>query len=150
MPRCVIALLKLTKQLFTTSPQSLHNLCCTSPLSLLYLTTDPLDLTTIFAALCCTSPQICLHRNIFCCTSPQIHPHHDLCCISPHIRTATIISYLAYRNPTPALQKLVVMLLESNTPLGWGLKLRSAHCKRRCVKLTSLRDFSSLIFEGAF
>ena len=105
-----------------------------------------LHLTTMFAA-----PH---HRSTgphhdLCCTSPQIRPHHDLCCTSPQIHTATTISNLAYRNPTPATAK-VGSNLEINARWGWGLKLRSARCKRRRVKLTSLTDFSSLIFEGAF
>ena len=70
---CVIALLKLTSQLFTTSPQSLHNLCCTHHnlccTSLLDLITRP------HHDLCCTSPWIP--------PSPQIRPHHDLYCTSP-------------------------------------------------------------------
>ena len=92
-----------------------------------------LHLTTMFAAL--------HHRST--------GPHHDLCCTSPQIHTATTISNLAYRNPTPATAK-VGSNLEINARWGWGLKLRSAHCKRRRVKLNSLTDFSSLIFEGAF
>ena len=106
---CVIALLKLASQLFTTSPQSLHNHCCTSPqyllhniyctspLSLLHLTTNPLHLTTIFAAphhrstgrhhgLCCTSPQYLLHlttdtpspRSVLHLTTDPPVPHHKL------------------------------------------------------------------------
>ena len=88
---------------------------CTSLQSLLHLTTVPLDLTTIFAAhrhgLCCSSPRSLLHR-----TTVSAAPHHDLCCTSPQIHlhlnhklTAATNSNLAYRHPTPALQKLVVI-----------------------------------------
>ena len=121
--------------LFITSPQSMDNLCCTSPQIL----------TTIFAA-----PH---HRSAL--TTIFATPYHrstltnDLCCTSPHIHTATTISNLAYRNPYTCTAK-VGSNLEINTLWGWGLKLRSARCKRRRVKLTSLRDSSSLIFEGAF
>ena len=109
----VIAPLSLTSHFFTTSSQSLHNFCCTSPQSLLYLTTifavphykstAPhhnlcLHLTTVFAA---------PHHDL-CCTSPHIRPHHDLLHLTTNF-TAPTNSNMAYRNPTPALQKLVVV-----------------------------------------
>ena len=95
-----------------------YNLTTIFAQALLHLTTmfaqALLHLTTMFAA-----PH---HRSTgshhdLCCTSPQIRPHHDLCCTSPQIHTATTISNLAYRNPTPALQKLVVI---SKLMLGGG------------------------------
>ena len=95
---CVIALLKLASQLFTTSPQSLHNHCCTSPQYLL------LHLTTIFAAphhkstaphhnLCCTSPQIhwTSPRSLLHLTTIFAAPHHrstlTTICAAPHHRS---------------------------------------------------------------
>ena len=55
-----------------------HNLCCTSPQSLLHL-------TTIFAAPHhWTSQRSLLHLTTSLLhTSPQILPHHNLCCTSP-------------------------------------------------------------------
>ena len=162
---CVIALLKLTSQLFATSPQSLRNLCCTSLQSLLYhttifaaphhylcctslqihrtssqsllhLTTAPLDLTTIFAA---------PHHDL-CCTS-----HHDLCCISPQIHGNSPQTSLRPQIRTWLITCTAKVGSKINTLWEWGLKLRSARCKWRHIKLTtSLRDFSSLIFKGTF
>ena len=138
---CVIALLKLTSQLFTTSPQPLHNFCYTSPQSLLHL-------TTIFAAphykptaphhnLCWTSPQSLLHlTTIFaaphhdlCCTSPQIRPHHrsalttDLPSpqIRPHHRSA-----LTTDPPSP--RSLLHLTTNFTVPTNSNLALH-LHCK---------------------
>ena len=106
---------------------------CTSPQFLLHPTKDPLDLITVFAAphhnLCCTSPPVHLttifaaphhrstlttifaephHRSTF--TTIFASPHHIS--TAPHHTsnfTATTNSSLAYRNPTPVQQKLVVL-----------------------------------------
>ena len=93
-----------------------HYLCCTSlqidctsPQSLLHLTTGP------HHRVCCTSPRSLLHL-----TTVFAVPHHRSALTtdpnSPqsllHLTTnftAPTNSNLAYRNPTPALQKLVVI-----------------------------------------
>ena len=134
---CVIALLKLTSQLFTTSPQSLHNFCCTSLLHLTTIFAAPHFKSTAphykwTAAHHWTSPQSLLHL-----TTIFAAPHHrsTLTTNPPSPRsllhlttnfTAPTNSNLAYRNPTPALQKLVVISRLINILWGWGLKLRSA------------------------
>ena len=98
---------------FLHSLQPHHNLCtifaalhhylyctslqiyCISPQSLLHLTTGP------HHNLCCTSP-----RSLLRLTTDL--PHHDLCCTSPRTSLHPQ-SLMAYRNTTPALQKLVAL-----------------------------------------